>query len=69
MSGKLRETTAMLLKMEEANDEQVIEIAKLQMLITKLQKQLAEKNQVIEDNRHSFEIQLQDHKTEVNEVY
>ena len=68
MSNRLSEATEMLLKMEEFNDEQSIEVSKLQLQNTKLLQQLEDKNNIIEEHKVSFEIQMNQHKTEINEV-
>lgn len=68
MSDRLGEVTDMLLKLEEINDEQNIELSKLQLQNAKLQQQLDDKNQFIEENRRSFEKSLEQYKTETNEV-
>lgn len=68
MSDRLKEVTSMLLKMEEINDEQSIELSKLQLQNAKLQQELDEKNLFMEESKVAFEKQMELHKSEISDV-
>jgi hypothetical protein len=68
MSDRLGKAMNMLLKLEEVNDRQSIEMSQLELQNAKLQQQLDNKNQFIEENSLLFTTQLQYHKTEITEV-
>lgn len=68
MSERLTEVTNMLLKMEEIHDEKSIEVSKLQLKTEKLQQQLNEKDKIIEKNKFEFDKQIQQYKTDIEEV-
>lgn len=69
MSDRLTEATEMLLKLEEVNDEQAIDLAKLQTRNAKLQQQLEDRNRAIEESRSSFEKYREEHKLEMDEIH
>ncbi|XP_011502136.1 PREDICTED: centromere-associated protein E-like [Ceratosolen solmsi marchali] len=68
MSDRLSEAMNMLLKLEEINDGQSIELSQLELQNIKLQQQLDNKNQIIEGNGLSFTTQLQCNITEMTEM-
>lgn len=69
MSDRLNEATSMLLKLEECNDEQAIDLAKMQSKNAKLQQHLEDKNSVIRENQASFEKYQEQHKIEMDEIH
>ncbi|XP_016839902.1 myosin-15-like isoform X1 [Nasonia vitripennis] len=68
MADRLSEATDMLLKLEEINDEQSIEMSKLQLQNTKLMQQLDNKDQTLEEHKMCYELQSEQYKLEINEM-
>lgn len=64
MSERLNDATNMLIKMEEANDEKSIELSKVQLQNTKIQQDLNNKEQIIDN----LEKELSQYKVDINQV-
>ena len=68
MANHLTEAQSMLLKLEERNDAQELEISRVVMLNDKLNAQLKEHETTIEDLNKLLQHQSQAHKVSLNEV-
>ena len=68
MANHLAEAQSMLLKLEERNDAQELEISRVDMLNNKFNEQLKERETAIEDLNKLLEHQSEIHKVTLNEV-
>ncbi|KAJ8676218.1 hypothetical protein QAD02_012004 [Eretmocerus hayati] len=68
MSDRLNDANDMLLKLEEMNDEQSVELSKLQLENAKLQQQLKDKDLLIEDYKYETDKLGQQYKNQLNEM-
>lgn len=68
MVKRLKEATEMLLQLEEQNDEQVIDISRLQLTKLEAEKKLEQEKELVETEKASLEQQLADEKLVVEKV-
>ncbi|XP_029045310.1 paramyosin-like [Osmia bicornis bicornis] len=68
MASHLNDARNMLLKLEETNDSQQIEISRVELLNTKLSEQLKEREEIVQKHDKLLEEQAEKYEAELNEA-
>jgi len=68
MAKSLSEAQNLLLKLEERNDVQAIDISRIELANSKLQEQLKSRENALEENNQLLQAQAVQHKVAVNDV-
>lgn len=69
MASHLNDARNMLLKLEETNDSQQIEISRVELLNTKLSEQLKEREEIVQKHDKLLDEQTEKYEAELNEVH
>jgi len=68
MGKSLSEAQNLLLKLEERNDVQAIDISRIELANSKLQEQLKSREKALEENNQLLQAQTVQHKVAIDDV-
>lgn len=68
MSASLNNAQDLLLKLEERNDVQAVDISRMELTNNKLLEQLKDKEKALKESNQLLQVQARQHKTAIDEA-